>query len=116
MKKFTIYSHPVLGKRALKAGFSWPCFFFGLFWAVYKRLWLLSACFVALMVVAGLIETFIGSIGSGFWLVVNIAVAACANGLLENKLLRQGFMAGSVVEAEYAVDALRLDTQQKDGS
>ena len=83
---------------------------------MYKRLWLLSACFVVFMVVAGLIETFIGSMGIGFWLLVNTVVAAGANRLFENKLLRQGFEIVSDVQAKHVADALRLEVQQNDES
>jgi|GEM_PF-1073624 len=39
MKYFDIYNHPVRGYEAVKHGFSWPAFCFGMFWALAKRLW-----------------------------------------------------------------------------
>ncbi len=40
MKVYEIYEHPEHGRKAVKVGFSWPGFFFHIYWAVIKRLWL----------------------------------------------------------------------------
>jgi hypothetical protein len=34
-----VYHHPTQGYEAVKQGFSWPAFFFGLIWMLVKRLW-----------------------------------------------------------------------------
>lgn len=39
MRTFNVYSHPVQGFKAVKAGFSWPGLFFGFFWMLVKGLW-----------------------------------------------------------------------------
>jgi hypothetical protein len=39
MTKYDVYRYPVRGYAAIKRGFSWPGFFFGIFWALAKRLW-----------------------------------------------------------------------------
>lgn len=39
MKQFNLYSHAVLGPRAVKRGFSWPAFFFTGIWALVCKLW-----------------------------------------------------------------------------
>ncbi|MBK1735590.1 hypothetical protein CKO15_09895 [Halorhodospira abdelmalekii] len=39
MKYFRIHEHPEHGLEAVKDGFSWPAFFFGIFWMLYKELW-----------------------------------------------------------------------------
>lgn len=39
MNKFDVYQHPIRGYAAVKIGFSWPGLFFGIFWALVKRLW-----------------------------------------------------------------------------
>jgi len=36
MKRFNVYKHPTLGTDAVKIGFSWPAFFFGLFWMLVQ--------------------------------------------------------------------------------
>lgn len=40
MKNFQVYKHPFYGFECIKIGFSWPAFFFGLFWMLLSRLWL----------------------------------------------------------------------------
>ncbi len=39
MKTAFLYKHPDKGFKAIKFGFSWPAFFFMLFWAFVKRLY-----------------------------------------------------------------------------
>jgi hypothetical protein len=39
MKTFKILSHPNLGYRAVKVGFSWPGFLFAIIWLLTKKLW-----------------------------------------------------------------------------
>lgn len=36
---YLVYSHPTLGYRAVKDGFSWPAFFFTWIWAFFHKLW-----------------------------------------------------------------------------
>lgn len=43
MKKFNVYRHPTEGVEAVKIGFSWPAFFFGIIWMLVKRLWSLAS-------------------------------------------------------------------------
>jgi len=38
MKIYEVYQHPVKGYAAVKIGFSWPGFFFGIIWALIKKL------------------------------------------------------------------------------
>ncbi len=40
---YDVYHHPEQGYEAVKRGFSWPAFFFGMFWALAKKLILVSA-------------------------------------------------------------------------
>ena len=40
-----VYSHPVKGFESVKYGFSWPAFFLGFWWSLYKRLWLNALLF-----------------------------------------------------------------------
>jgi hypothetical protein len=39
MRTYDVYHHPTKGYEAIKRGFSWQGFFFGLFWALVKKLW-----------------------------------------------------------------------------
>jgi len=56
MKTFNVYKHPTQGFDAVKVGFSWPAFFFGLIWMLVKKLWGLAGLWFAGYVVCSLIE------------------------------------------------------------
>ncbi|WP_181919263.1 DUF2628 domain-containing protein [Alkalilimnicola ehrlichii] len=47
MKTFNMFHHPHHGHKAVKVGFSWPGFFFGIIWAAIKGLWWLVGCLSA---------------------------------------------------------------------
>lgn len=42
MKNYQLYKHPFYGSECVKIGFSWPAFFFGIFWILFSRLWLVA--------------------------------------------------------------------------
>ena len=56
MKAFAVYQHPTHGFEAVKRGFSWPAFFFGVIWMLIKKLWLLAISWLGLYVVLVLVE------------------------------------------------------------
>lgn len=56
MKTFQIYKHPTLGPEAVKAGFSWPAFFFGIIWMLVCKLWGRAGLWLGLNVVAAIFE------------------------------------------------------------
>ena len=39
MKQFKIYENPQGTFAAVKVGFCWPAFFFGIFWTLFAKLW-----------------------------------------------------------------------------
>ncbi len=41
-------------------GFSWPCFFFGAFWYLYKGMWGIGLLWVALAIVTGSVLHWLG--------------------------------------------------------
>ena len=41
-KQYKVFEHPNGVREAVKQGWSWPGFCFGVFWAFVKRLWLLG--------------------------------------------------------------------------
>lgn len=57
MSTFNVYKHPTLGFEAIKVGFSWPAFFFGIFWMLVKRLWGLFGLWLGVYIVCSLIES-----------------------------------------------------------
>jgi hypothetical protein len=55
VKTFQVFRQPIRGHEAVKIGFSWPAFFWGLFglsvvWLALKRLWVLTAIWFAALV------------------------------------------------------------------
>ena len=56
MKTFNVYKHPTQGFDAVKVGFSWPAFFFGIIWMLIKKLWGFAGLWFAAYVVCSLIE------------------------------------------------------------
>ena len=55
MKQFNLYSHPVLGPRAVKQGFSWPAFFLTGIWALASKLWIRASLMIVVLSFAWLI-------------------------------------------------------------
>jgi hypothetical protein len=56
MKTFNVYKHPTQGIQAVKVGFSWPAFFFGIIWMLAEKLWGLAGLWFAAYLVLALIE------------------------------------------------------------
>jgi hypothetical protein len=56
LKTFKVYKHPTQGFEAVKVGFSWPAFWFGIIWMFVKNLWGLAGLWVAGYTVLFLVE------------------------------------------------------------
>ena len=54
MTKYDVYQHPIRGYAAIKRGFSWPGFFFGIFWALVKKLWKVAGLLLLGILVSGI--------------------------------------------------------------
>ena len=65
MKTFNVYKHPTQGIEAVKVGFSWPAFFFGIIWMLVKKLWGLAGAWFAAYIVLSLIEKVTDQSGEG---------------------------------------------------
>lgn len=65
MKTFNVYKHPTLGIEAVKVGFSWPAFFFGIIWMLVKKLWGLAGAWFVAYIVLSLIEKVTDQAGEG---------------------------------------------------
>ncbi|MEM4385973.1 MAG: DUF2628 domain-containing protein [Candidatus Anstonellales archaeon] len=51
MKEFYIYENKLFGHlEAVKNGFSWPGFFFTLWWLAYKRMWVEFALYLVALI------------------------------------------------------------------
>lgn len=62
MDTYEVYKHPTLGQEVIKQGFSWPAFFLGWAWALYKKLWIIAgAFFVVFFIVSAVTGSIIGN-------------------------------------------------------
>ncbi|MBW2712438.1 MAG: DUF2628 domain-containing protein [Deltaproteobacteria bacterium] len=115
MAIYTIYKHDEAGLvQPVKLGFSWPAFFFGIAWAVFKQLWLVAS----LMMLGSITFTSIsGMIASPetppdpnifiLWaLSVSALFGAYGNDWVRKDLERQGYQVMCEVEANTPQDAL----------
>jgi len=112
MKTFNVYEHPTRGYEAVKVGFSWPAFFFGMLWMLVKSLWGICGLWFAFYIGAGLVERVADDAReSGAQVVVYLLLIAAyfalwlvpgfkGNKWRERGLLRRGFERSATVEAE----------------
>lgn len=56
MKQFQIYENPQGDFTAVKIGFCWPGFFFGIFWSLFARLWKVAAAIFVISVVISIFK------------------------------------------------------------
>lgn len=59
MKSFDVLTSPVGGCIAVKSGWCWPAFFFGVLWMLFSQLWLRAVIFFVLMLGVNFILGFI---------------------------------------------------------
>jgi hypothetical protein len=78
MKTFKLFQHPTQGFEAVKIGFSWPAFFFGLIWMLIKKLWGFAGFWFVAYVICVILESVIdqSSAGTGQALAYLILAAA----------------------------------------
>jgi hypothetical protein len=108
MKTFTVFRHPTLGFQAVKVGFSWPGFFFTLFWTLVKKLWGQALGIFGVIVLLVIIETAFeneGSTGGALLmllaqLAVYIGVGIKGNEWRVSNLQKRGFQLVETVQAE----------------
>jgi len=111
MKTFNIYRHPELGLQAVKVGFTWPGFFFGIIWMLICKLWahaaVVFAAGIAISLIIpnnefGIIMNFVISIGIG------VFIGASGNQWRIDNLIKRGFQEVMTVEAENKDAALGI--------
>ena len=101
--KFTMLVHPVTGeRRRVKNGWSWTVLFFGFIALLVRKQFKVAAAYVGIIIALVLIEIFILEmmlgifISDGFRSAAGIGLACgfaqAANGLLLDKLMKQGYV------------------------
>ena len=97
MNQYKIFKHPSGVCEAVKQGWSWPAFFFGVVWAMVKKMWALGLgvllAFVLLGIVSGVAAGASGS--DALFNVVNLIAAIVfgmnGNQWREKNLVARGF-------------------------
>ena len=119
MRAFHVYGHPIHKFEAVKQGFSWPAFFFGLFWALAKKLWGIFFVSLVIMGLAVLAEggsesetAFSGLVS----IVLMIIFGVKGNDWRKRKLVKRGFEKLDIVEAKTKDAAIAWAVKQKDES
>jgi uncharacterized protein DUF2628 len=112
MKTFKVYKHPTRGLEAVKVGFSWPGFLFGIFWMLLKKLWAMALLWFGLYFVCNVVNTVAGqSEESGAQALVYLFLAAGyvalnlipgfkGNQWRETNLTKRGFALVGTVQTE----------------
>lgn len=112
MKTFNIYKHPIQGIEAVKVGFSWPAFFFGIIWMLIKKLWGIAGVWFAAYMVCVIIEKATDQAGEGGaqaivylfpavgYLTLWLLPAFKGNQWRETNLSKRGYEKTATVQAE----------------
>ena len=108
MRTFNVYRHPIQGFKAVKVGFSWPAFFFDIFWMLVCKLWGLAALWFAINVGMAMIEKvtdakaqpLIYLLFTPGYLLLWLIPGFKGNDWCEANLRKRGFECISIVEAE----------------
>jgi len=120
MKTFNVYKHPTLGIEAVKVGFSWPAFFFGLIWMLVKKLWGLAGVWFAACIVLSLVEIVTDQSSEGVAQALVYLILAVGNFTLwlvpgfkgnkwrEENLTKRGYEKITTVQAETPDAAVAL--------
>ena len=96
MKTYAIYEHPIELREIVKFGFSWPAFFFGLFWMIYKKLWVEAIVyFIILMLLNGSLPAASPIIS----LLLGLICGSAGNGWVRDSLEDRGFTQEATVDA-----------------
>lgn len=120
IKTYKIFSSPLGSNEAVKQGWSWPGFFFIIFWAFVKKMWVLGSSVLVLLIVLVMIEEGIEAssgveapawqiaiINGTFW-VVSVIFGVSGNQWREKNLLSRGFEYKDTVYAENPEAGLAL--------
>lgn len=120
---YHIYQHPISGYEAVKVGFSWPAFFFGIFWMLFKKLWIPAALWFSFGIAVGAIREIAIVLESellamlyfvllGGDLVVIFIVAFKGNEWRRKNLVKRGFELMQKLEAETPEAAIAFVAKQ----
>lgn len=121
MNNYKIFKNSLSIYEAVKQGWSWPAFFFGIIWTFVKRIWWLG---FGLFIISIFLQTIVGAavkdmpmeeavtiingIGSVFGIVVCFLLGIYGNGLREKNLISRGYTQVATITAESPQRAITL--------
>ena len=114
MKQYKVFRHPSGTTEAVKQGWSWPASLFGVFWAPFKKLWMLGVGGLAAMLALGYVAAVATSASQAeafmnlVLLVVSVVFGLKGNAWREAGLVARGYEAMGTVTAETAGAAIAL--------
>lgn len=114
MKNFNVYHHVKLNKYvAVKNGYSWTGFIFGLLWCLWNQLWKYAATYIAFAVVMTVLDTYyfvpysMEVISNIISLMVGIFVGAKGNEWKAERFIDSGYdLVGLDIQAKNKSDAI----------
>lgn len=115
MSQYRIYSDTTGELEAIKAGWSWPAFFFNVIWALTKGMWELVIAILLIFLIAGMfVRMTDGNImwTNGLSLAISLLMGATANPLQARKLATYGFEPIAMVSANSPEQAIARYLQQ----
>ena len=107
MRVYTVHlrpgrAEPDSGAVLVKEGFCWPAFFISVLWALYNRMWLAAALFLAVLLAADFAAEALGlpdNVALALNLAVVMLIGFSANDLRRDSLTRSGYIFEGVVAA-----------------
>jgi hypothetical protein len=124
VKQYKIFEHPNTRIEAVKQGWSWPAFFFSVYWAIAKKMWLLGIgtllgtfagvfCLGFIMTIVGLGERSIDGLAKLVGIAIKLIFGANGNKWRENNLHSRGYTMKGTVAAKNQEEAVDLYSKQE---
>ncbi|MEM4385246.1 MAG: DUF2628 domain-containing protein [Candidatus Anstonellales archaeon] len=114
MKEFYIYENKLFGHlEAVKNGFSWPGFFFTLWWLAYKKMWAEFALYLAVVILMPFVISAVGMptesiavFNTIFGISLSIALGLYGNKRYAKHLIKKGYVKIGEIVANSKDDAV----------
>lgn len=119
MNSYKIFQNSFMTYEAVKQGWSWPAFFFGLFWAIAKRIWWLAGLFILASIIlqpiiADMIKDMplqeatikVNNFSMVLTTVVGIILGVYGNKFREQNLISRGYIHVATITAENPKQAI----------
>ncbi|MDO9161214.1 MAG: TIR domain-containing protein [Methylococcaceae bacterium] len=115
-KQYKVFQHPSGLVEVVKQGWSWPAFFFGGLWALYKKLWAIGGALLGIAIFIQLIALdsygeeaqAISAFGSIVSIVVSVVLGMNGNSWRESNLLSKGYQFKTTLSAATPEGAMAL--------